>query len=115
MVAAFWILLLFCSPITAFEESVTIEPRAKPRVAADSATPRADLRVDVPLVLIPVNVTSPLGASVTGLNKENFRSFEDRVEQKIANFASEDRPISIGLLLDASGTEANNMDKYPED
>jgi Ca-activated chloride channel homolog len=114
MIAAFWILLLFCSPIIAFDETVTIEPRAKPRVAADSASPRADLRVDVPLVLIPVNVTSPLGASVTGLNKENFRLFEDGVEQKIANFASEDGPVSIGLLLDASGSMANKMEKSRE-
>src|SRR5260370_30696091 len=114
MVAAFWILLLFCSPITAFEDSVTSEPRAKPRVAADSAPPRADLRVDVPLVLIPVNVTSPLGASVTGLNKENFRLFEDGIEQKIANFASEDGPVSIGLLLDASGSMANKIEKSRE-
>lgn len=114
MAAAFWILLLFCSPITAFEETVTIEPRVKPRVAVDRATQRADLRVDVPLVLIPVNVTSPLGVSVTGLNKENFRVFEDGVEQKIANFANEDGPVSIGLLLDASGSMANKMEKSRE-
>src|ERR1700686_854253 len=96
--------LVFCSAAFALEREVEIVPRAKSKAAADAASgPRADLRGDVPLVLIPVNVTTPLGASGTSLTKENFRLFEDGVEQTIANFANEDAPVSIGLLLDTSG------------
>src|SRR5260370_29615933 len=73
--------------------------------------PRADLRVDVPLVLIPVHVTTPLGTSVTTLNQENFRLFEDSVEQTIRAFAKEDAPVSIGLLFDTSGSMRNKMRK----
>ena len=106
---------LFCPACPASERDVTIEPRVKPKVAAESADrPRADMRVDVPLVLIPVNVTTPLGASVTSLNKENFRLFEDGVEQRISHFACEDAPVSIGLLLDASGSMRNKMTKSLE-
>lgn len=66
--------------------------------------PRADLRVDVPLVLIPVQVTTQWGEPVTGLKKENFRLFEDDVEQKIMNFSREDAPVSIGLIFDMSAS-----------
>ena len=77
---------VLCSPALAFEREVAIVPRAKPKAAADIANrPRADLRVDVPLVLIPVNVTTPLGSSVTSLTKENFRLFEDQTQQEIAH------------------------------
>ena len=114
MVAALGFLLLFSSALTAFEDRVAIVPRFRPKPAVDSGTLHADLRVDVPLVLIPVNVTTPLGASVTGLKTENFRLFEDGVEQKIAHFASEDAPVSMGLLLDASGSMGNKMAKSRE-
>jgi Ca-activated chloride channel family protein len=103
---------MFCSAATASERDVTIVPRVKPKTVADH--PHADLRVDVPLVLIPVNVTTPLGASVISLNKENFRLFEDGVEQRITHFACEDAPVSIGLLLDASGSMRNKMRKSSE-
>jgi Ca-activated chloride channel homolog len=78
------------------------------------ALPPADLRVDVPLVLIPVHVTTPLGTSVTNLKRESFRLFEDNVEQTITHFASEDAPTSIGLLFDASGSMQNKIRKSAE-
>src|SRR5260370_19429048 len=106
---------VFCSAAFAFEREVEIVPRAKPKAAAEIAnSPRADLGVDVPLVLIPVNVTTPLGSSVTSLTKENFRLFEDGVEQRITHFASEDAPVSIGLLLDTSGSMRHKMQKSLE-
>src|SRR5215472_2338761 len=105
-------LFALCFHGTPAERDVTIEPRVKPKIAPES--PRADLRVDVPLVLIPVNVTTPLGTPVTTLSKENFRLFEDGVEQKITHFACEDAPVSVGLLLDASGSMRNKMRKSSE-
>jgi Ca-activated chloride channel family protein len=83
------------------------------RVAAETLPP-ADLRVDVPLVLIPVHVTTPLGFSVTDLRKSDFRIFEDGAEQQITHFASEDAPISIGVLFDASGSMKNKISKSAE-
>jgi VWFA-related protein len=76
--------------------------------------PRARLRVDSALVLIPVHVTTPAGVSVTNLTKENFQLFEDNVEQKITHFAKDDAPISIGLLFDASGSMHNKMRQASE-
>lgn len=90
-----------------------LSQRINARVAAE-ALPRADLRVDVPLVLIPVHVTTPLGVSVTDLNKRDFRIFEDGAEQQITHFASEDAPLSIGVLFDASGSMKNKIAKSAE-
>jgi VWFA-related protein len=85
-----------------------------PNLLRKDVLPPVDLRVDVPLVQIPVHVTTPLGASVTNLKPESFHIFEDGVEQKITHFSSEDAPISIGLLFDASGSMRNKIRKSSE-
>jgi Ca-activated chloride channel family protein len=100
---------LSCTLAFQFPYDGPIAPRLRPETA-----PVADLRVDVPLALIPVHVTTEFGASVTTLKQENFRVFEDGVEQKIANFSSEDAPLSIGLLFDASGSMRNKIRKSAE-
>jgi Ca-activated chloride channel homolog len=118
MVAASVLLAVF-----AFQNVGPIEPRAHVSAAVNTeAIPRpdydaglsVDLRVDVPLVLIPVHVTNPLGASVTNLTAASFRLFEDGVEQKITHFSAEDAPLSIGVLFDASGSMRNKIRKSSE-
>ncbi len=93
----------------AFQLDGPITPRIRPET-----TPAADLRVDVPLVLIPVHVTTPVGASVTNLPGGDFHLFEDGVEQKITSFSTEDAPISIGVLFDSSGSMHNKIGKSAE-
>jgi Ca-activated chloride channel family protein len=56
-------------------------------------------------------VTDPLNRFVTGLEKENFRVFEDKGEQKITHFASEDAPLSVGIVFDTSGSMGNKLAK----
>ena len=111
-------LLQFCSIAAALAQDgqlVSIVPRIRPAAAAEyAASPRADLRIDVPLVLIPVHVTTPLGTSVTDLRQENFRILEDGVEQTVAHFAMEDDPVSIGLVFDSSGSMHNKIHKSSE-
>src|SRR5271157_208081 len=69
-------------------DRVIIRPRVRAALVEASTFPRADLRVDVPVVLIPIHVTTLLGNSVTDLKLENFRVFEENVQQKIMSFAS---------------------------
>lgn len=69
------------------------------------------IQVDVNLVLVNVTVTDPLNRLVTGLEKENFQVFEDKEQQKILHFSSEDVPVSLGMVFDASGSMANKIDK----
>src|SRR4051794_16924893 len=59
---------------------VNVESRAKP-AAASPAGPKTDIRVDTNVVLIPVTVTDPINRFVTGLEKEHFKVFEDKIEQ----------------------------------
>lgn len=98
------------------ETAVSILPRFRP-VAASSGPniyPKADIRVDSSLVLVPAEVTNFMGAPITGLQKEDFRLFEDGVEQPIAKFSMEDAPVSIGLLFDISGSMRNKIKKAAE-
>lgn len=91
---------------------VSIEPR--PSREADlqlERNPRANIRVDTNLVLINVTVTDPLNRFVTGLEREHFKLFEDKNEQKLLTFASEDAPLSIGLVFDASGSMGSKLNK----
>jgi Ca-activated chloride channel family protein len=73
--------------------------------------PDRTIRVDVDLVLVNATVTDPFNRLVTGLEKENFRVFEDNAEQEIVHFSSEDVPISIGVVFDMSGSMSNKVDK----
>ncbi len=73
-----------------------------------------NIRVDTTLVLIPAHVTTGDGASVTDLSRDNFQVSEDNVEQKIKYFAKDDAPISIGVLLDTSGSMRNKMHRSSE-
>jgi len=65
-------------------------------------------------VLIPVTVTDNLNRFVTGLDKEHFKLYEDKVEQTITHFASEDAPISVGLVFDCSGSMGDKLKKSRE-
>jgi Ca-activated chloride channel homolog len=76
--------------------------------------PGESLHVDVDLALVHVTVTDPYNRLVTGLEPDNFRIFEDNVEQEIVNFSSEDVPISIGIILDHSGSMINKLGKAKE-
>jgi Ca-activated chloride channel homolog len=89
---------------------VSIVPRAKPAAPGD-VLPRSDIRVDSTLVLIPVTVTDPLNRFVTGLEKENFRVFEDKSEQQVLQFSSEDAPLSVGVVFDCSGSMGSKLEK----
>src|SRR5215469_6553674 len=61
-------------------------------------------RADTTLVLVPVTVTDPSNRYVLGLTKGSFHIFEDGVEQAITSFSNEDAPLSIGLIVDVSGS-----------
>jgi len=65
------------------------------------------LRVDVELVNIFPTVQNPGGGFVTGLTAEDFRVYEDGVEQKISNFETQNVSSAVGVLLDTSLSEVD--------
>ncbi|HET6854201.1 MAG TPA: VWA domain-containing protein [Pyrinomonadaceae bacterium] len=60
------------------------------------------IRVNTTLVTIPVSVMDRDGRYVPDLQKEEFRVWEDGVEQEVAFFQSVDKPFSVVLMLDTS-------------
>jgi Ca-activated chloride channel family protein len=62
------------------------------------------LKVDVDLVLVNATVTDQLNRYVSGLEQEHFQVWEDKFEQKIEYFSSEDVAMSLGMIFDVSGS-----------
>jgi len=59
------------------------------------------LKVDVPLVNLPVNVITNNGQFIPGLRQENFKILEDGVPQRIDTFAQQnDKPITAVMLIE---------------
>jgi VWFA-related protein len=66
------------------------------------------IRVGVPLVNLYATVYDKRKVNVPNLEQNDFRVFEDNVEQKITFFSREKTlPLELGLLIDTSGSEAN--------
>lgn len=72
---------------------------------------RHAIKVDVNLVLVPVTVTDGMGRIVSGLRRDNFSIYDDKQQQPIMSFSSEDAPFSVGLVFDTSGSMSGKMDK----
>jgi len=64
----------------------------------------AVIRKTVQLVLVPVTVTDQYNRIVTGLAQNNFQVYENKSPQQIKNFWMEDTPVSLGIVLDVSGS-----------
>src|SRR5262245_19185183 len=62
------------------------------------------IKVDVDLTLLNVTVADPQNRRVTGLQAQHFHVWEDKIEQQIEYFSSEEMPVSVGILLDVSGS-----------
>jgi Ca-activated chloride channel family protein len=71
--------------------------------------PGARIRMNVDLVLIPVTITDPMNRLVTGLDQPDFQVYENNSQQKITSFASEDAPVSIGIIFDLSGSMSSKL------
>src|SRR6266481_6127830 len=76
--------------------------------------PGGTIHFDVDLALVNVTVTDPYNRLVTGLETDNFRVFEDNIEQEVVTFSAEDVPISIGVIFDFSGSMSNKVGKARE-
>src|SRR2546423_6491412 len=77
-------------------------PPERPKKVA--GMPDYSIRVDVPLVTVPVMVTTKDGQFISTLKKENFQVFEDGTKQNIADFKVEDAPITGVLLVEFAST-----------
>ena len=62
------------------------------------------IRVTVEEVVLHATAQNRKGALVSGLGKEEFQVYEDGVPQEIKHFSHEDIPVTVGLVVDNSGS-----------
>src|ERR1700676_964067 len=72
------------------------------------------IKVDVNLVVLHTTVNDDRGKFVDGLTQDNFRVYEDKVEQKLSVFKREDIPVSMGLVIDNSGSMRDKRPRVNE-
>src|SRR5579872_2768521 len=72
------------------------------------------IKIDVGIVVLHTSVLDDRGKFADGLKPENFRIFEDKVEQKLSTFKREDVPVSMGLVIDNSGSMRDKRPRVNE-
>ncbi len=83
----------------------TTSPNHAPATPAEGAQEIGEsdiVRIDITLVTVPVSVMDRRGRYIPNLHKEDFRIYEDGVEQQIASFDPVEKPFTVVLLLDTS-------------
>ena len=111
-----FVLVLALTPVLrAQQPAEPPPPPGAPQAAPPSGqkTPSGGYAIskDVSLVVLHASVINERGAFVPGLKQEDFRVLEDKVEQKMSVFRQEDVPVSMGLVIDNSGSM---RDKRPQ-
>ncbi|HEV7642919.1 MAG TPA: VWA domain-containing protein [Pyrinomonadaceae bacterium] len=106
------ICLVFSASVLTAQSSNGTRPRRTdgtkaPAGSAQTEPPVEDgdndvIKVDTTLVTIPVSVFDTGGRFISGLNKNDFRIFEDGQAQQIEVFATTEQPFTVVLLLDVS-------------
>jgi Ca-activated chloride channel homolog len=86
-------------------------PASPPSPSGNQKNQGYRIKRDVNMVVLPATVVDRDGKFVSGLTGADFRVFEDGVEQKLALCTQQDIPVSMGLIIDNSGSM---RDKRPE-
>src|SRR5215475_2135350 len=110
--AAFLIALLFLPTLASAQDNQLSQPQAQP--APPGGQQGGSIKVDVSLVVLHTTVLDDRGKFVDGLKEENFRVFEDKAEQKLSVFKREDVPVSMGLVIDNSGSMRDKRPRVNE-
>jgi Ca-activated chloride channel family protein len=87
-------LVLLLASITLAAQSQNPPP---PEVDADDV-----LRFNTTLVTVPLTVKNRAGGYIANLRREDFRIYEDRIEQEIVHFETPEAPVTVALLVDVS-------------
>ena len=69
------------------------------------------IKVDTLEVDLPISILDREGRPIDGLKQENFQVFEDKIQQTIKTFKHEDIPLSLGLVIDNSGSMRNKRER----
>ena len=113
LILFFCVMALLVSPCLAqipIPNAQPLPPGQEPNAEREGST----IKVDVGLVVLHTTVLDDRGKFADGLKAENFRVFEDKVEQKLSTFKREDVPVSMGLVIDNSGSMRDKRPRVNE-
>jgi len=113
VVAAVWICFGHHNQ-TIVQGAPRVAKHSPSNVVALAAGSGGAVKVGVDLVLVPVTVTDQWGHLVLGLQKDSFNVFDQGKQEMIRHLSSEDAPISVGIIFDASGSMYGKMDRSRE-
>jgi len=89
-------------------------PKTQSQEPADQ-NPAETLKVNVNVVQLFFNVKDKHGALIPGLTKDDFQIFEDGKSQTVKYFAAESNlPLTLGIMIDSSGSQRNVIDMEKE-
>jgi len=111
--------VLFCalvfSPFAASAQLAVPSPQPPPPGQESSVQKQgSSIKVQVNLVVLHTTVLDDRGRFADGLKQESFRILEDKVEQKLSVFKREDVPVSMGLVIDNSGSMRDKRPRVNE-
>jgi len=113
-----FLLLVILSVFARGQPSPTPTPRTADAGRRQSTTIQSEevgagevLRISANLVSVPVSVINRQGQNVLDLHQQDFRVYEDGVEQPIVHSSNVDQPFSVVLLIDTSGSTAPFIDQ----
>jgi len=115
--AAAFVLFSLCAHAQTGINDVHVMTRsqaAKSDVSLEETGATGIIRKTVELVLVPVTVMDDAHRIVRGLRQENFQLYENKRAQPIKHFWKEDEPVSVGILLDVSGSMKYKIDRARE-
>ncbi len=72
------------------------------------------LRVNTALVTVPVSVMDRNGKYIPDLGREDFKIFDEGIEQRVAYFATVDQPFTVALVIDTSGSTDFRLEDIQE-
>jgi Ca-activated chloride channel homolog len=95
------LIAFICAPNVRAQQQSGVIPSPPPPVAQG---PSHSIKQNVDMVVLHATVTNKNGDFVPGLTRNDFRVYEDKVEQSIAVFQRRDVPVTMGLVIDNSGS-----------
>ena len=87
---------------------------APPDPAPKAPAAPSTIKVEVDLVPVEVSVRDPHGKPLENLTRDDFRIFEDGVEQQIRYFSHAELPLALALVLDSSTSVAAALKELRE-
>jgi Ca-activated chloride channel family protein len=91
-------------PTTAGQQSTKGQQQRPP-------SEKPDFELTGELVILPVTVVDPKNQVITDLDKNRFAVYEDNAKQEIAFFSREEEPVSLGIVLDTSGSMKKKLSR----